>query len=230
MKTCSAHTSPSSTAQPVAPEMAPHRPLAAAVCRGLDLILGGAMLVLLAAPLAVLLVLVKLTSRGPAIYRQVRVGRGGRPFVIYKLRTMRVDAEAATGPIWARRADPRCTPLGHFLRRWCLDELPQLINVLRGDMSLVGPRPERPYFVREFSQRLPHYNERHQVRPGMTGWAQVNGWRGDTSLEKRLEFDLYYAHHWSVGLYLQILLLTPLRVVVEKQNENPARHNTQQAA
>jgi exopolysaccharide biosynthesis polyprenyl glycosylphosphotransferase len=187
-----------------------------AICRTIDIAFSVVLLVLLAIPILVLMLLVKLTSRGPAIYHQERIGLGGQPFVIYKFRTMRPDAEMATGPIWAKRADPRCTPLGHFLRRWCLDELPQLVNVLRGDMSLVGPRPERPYFVQEFSRRIPDYNQRHQIRPGMTGWAQVNGWRGDSSLEKRIEFDLYYVRHWSVWFNLRILLFTPFRLLVDR--------------
>jgi lipopolysaccharide/colanic/teichoic acid biosynthesis glycosyltransferase len=129
---------------------------------------------------------------------------------------MRVDAEAETGPVWATRSDPRRTVIGIVLRRFCLDELPQLFNVLRGEMSLVGPRPERPYFVQAFSQKLPGYNQRHQVLPGITGWAQINGWRGHSSIEERLEFDLFYIRNRSVLFDLRILLLTPFRVLVEK--------------
>jgi lipopolysaccharide/colanic/teichoic acid biosynthesis glycosyltransferase len=128
---------------------------------------------------------------------------------------MRVDAEDETGPVWSKPGDPRCTTVGFLLRRFCLDELPQLFNVLRGEMSLVGPRPERPCFVQEFAGRLPGYQQRHQVLPGITGWAQINGWRGDTSIEKRLEFDLYYVQHWSVPFNLRIMLFTPYRVLVE---------------
>jgi exopolysaccharide biosynthesis polyprenyl glycosylphosphotransferase len=184
--------------------------------RLVDIAGAAAMLLVLGLPMLLVALLVKLTSRGPAIYRQQRIGLGGRPFVIYKFRTMGLDAELATGPVWAKRGDPRCTLLGHLLRRWCIDELPQLFNVLKGDMSLVGPRPERPYFVKEFSEEYPVYAQRHQVLPGMTGWAQVNGWRGDTSLEKRLEFDLYYVRHWSVGFNLKILLLTPWRLLIDR--------------
>lgn len=184
--------------------------------RMVDIAGASAMLLVLGLPMLVVALLVKLTSRGPAIYKQQRIGLGGRPFVIYKFRTMGLDAELATGPVWAKRGDPRCTLLGHLLRRWCIDELPQLLNVLRGDMSLVGPRPERPYFVKEFSEKYPVYAQRHQVLPGMTGWAQVNGWRGDTSLEKRLEFDLYYVRHRTVGFNLKILLLTPWRLLSDR--------------
>jgi len=125
-----------------------------------------------------------------------------------KFRTMRVDAERETGPVWARPDDPRRTRLGTFLRRFSLDELPQLWNVLRGEMSLVGPRPERPSFVEEFRRRVPGYMLRHKVKAGITGWAQINGWRGSTSIEKRIEYDLYYIERWSVGLDLKILLQT----------------------
>jgi lipopolysaccharide/colanic/teichoic acid biosynthesis glycosyltransferase len=131
---------------------------------------------------------------------------------------MRVDAETQSGPVWSKLGDPRRTGIGIILRRYSLDELPQLVNVLRGEMSLVGPRPERPSFVQSFSQRIPTYNRRHQVVPGITGWAQINGWRGDTSIEKRLEFDLYYIRNWSVLFNIWILLLTPFAVLVE-QNE-----------
>jgi len=120
-------------------------------------------------------------------------------------------AEAVTGPIWAGDEDPRCTPLGRHLRRFDIDELPQLWNVLRGEMSLVGPRPERPYFVDQFKHRYPHYMLRHKVKSGITGWAQVNGWRGNTSLEKRIEFDLYYIENWSLNLDVKILWLTLVR-------------------
>lgn len=174
------------------------------------------MLCLLAVPMLAVALLIKLTSRGPVIYRQERTGWGGKPFVMYKFRTMHLDAEADSGPVWAKRNDPRRTTLGVLLRRLSIDELPQLFNVLRGEMSLVGPRPERPYFVQRFSLRVPAYNQRHQVRPGITGWAQVNGWRGDSSIEKRLEYDLFYVNNPSVWLNLRIMLVTPLRVLVER--------------
>jgi len=135
----------------------------------------------------------------------------GSPFTVYKFRSMYHDAEARTGPVWARDEDPRCTPVGRLLRRFDLDELPQLVNVLKGEMSLVGPRPERPYFVEQFKHRYPQYMLRHKVKSGITGWAQVNGWRGNTSLEKRIEYDLYYIENWSLGLDFKIMWLTLAR-------------------
>ena len=189
---------------------------AAVVSRGLDVVVSALLLCVLALPMLLIALLVKLTSRGPVVYMQERAGLGGKPFVIFKFRTMRADAEAESGPIWAKSSDPRRTAIGIVLRRFCLDELPQLFNVLRGEMSLVGPRPERPCFVRKFAQRLPAYHQRHQVLPGITGWAQINGWRGNSSIEERLEFDLFYVRNWSVLFDLKILLLTPIRVLVEK--------------
>jgi exopolysaccharide biosynthesis polyprenyl glycosylphosphotransferase len=191
------------------------RRIAFRVSRLLDVAIATLLLAVLAVPMLLVAALIKLTSRGPALYRQERSGLGGRLFVILKFRTMRDDAEAETGPIWSKRGDPRCTRPGNLLRRYSIDELPQLINVLRGEMSLVGPRPERPFFVDKFARQLPDYRRRLDVLPGITGWAQINGWRGDSSLEKRLEFDLYYIRNWSVAFNLGILLLTPLRVLVE---------------
>jgi lipopolysaccharide/colanic/teichoic acid biosynthesis glycosyltransferase len=141
------------------------------------------------------------------IYRQVRTGRYGRPFTIYKLRSMRLNAEAS-GAQWAVSGDPRRLKVGAFMRENNLDELPQFWNVLVGDMSLVGPRPERPELIRKFEKEIPHYNPRHEVRPGITGWAQVNGLRGNTSLVERIKYDLYYIENWSLWFDLQILLLT----------------------
>ncbi len=179
--------------------------------RALDLVLATAALVLLAPLMLILAVAIKLTSPGPIFYRQLRMGLGGRPFWMWKFRSMRVDAEADTGPRWAAKDDPRCTPIGKFMRRWSLDELPQLFNVLLGDMSLVGPRPERGVFVERFRHQVPNYAQRHQVKAGITGWAQVNGWRGNTSLGRRVQYDLYYITHWSLWLDLKILWLTLLR-------------------
>jgi exopolysaccharide biosynthesis polyprenyl glycosylphosphotransferase len=159
-------------------------------------------ILLLAAPL------VKRSSPGPVFYRQTRCGIAGAPFTIYKLRTMPVDAEAETGPVWATPDDPRRTRLGEFLRQWNLDELPQFWNVLKGDMSLVGPRPERPHFVEQFKDGVGHYMTRHVSRPGMTGWAQVNGLRGDTSIQDRVQYDLYYLENWSLAFDLKILIQT----------------------
>ncbi len=186
----------------------PHYGLGRAAKRAMDLVLGTAALVALAPLMALLAVLVKLSSPGPVFFRQTRTGLGGRTFDMLKFRSMRIDAETQTGPVWARRGDDRCTPLGRFMRRWSLDELPQLFNVLAGDMSLVGPRPERGVFVDQFRRQIPGYQQRHQVKAGMTGWAQVNGWRGNTSLRRRVECDLYYIANWSVWLDLKILLLT----------------------
>ena len=159
---------------------------------------------------------IKWSSPGPVFYRQERMGLDGRPFWVYKFRSMRVDAEEVTGPNWAREDDPRCTPVGRFLRHWDMDELPQIWNVLKGDMWLVGPRPERPFFVDQFKRRFPRYMLRHKVKAGITGWAQVNGWRGNTSLEKRIEFDLYYIENWSVSLDLKIMWMTLFRGVLRE--------------
>ena len=151
---------------------------------------------------------IALTSGFPILYRQERMGLDGRRFRMLKFRTMRLDAETASGPRWATPDDPRRTRLGAFLRASSLDELPQLFNVLRGDMSLVGPRPERPSFVEEFRRRVPGYMLRHKVKAGITGWAQINGWRGNTSIEKRIEYDLYYIERWSLRFDLAILVQT----------------------
>ena len=176
--------------------------------RATDVVVGG-LAFILAAPLIVLITLAtRLSSPGPVLLRQERMGLDGRRFEMLKFRTMRADAEADTGPVWAREEDPRRTRLGAVLRRWSLDELPQLINVLRGEMSLVGPRPERPVFVEDFRRRIPGYMLRHKVKAGMTGWAQVNGWRGNTSLEKRLQYDLYYIERWSLAFDVKILVQT----------------------
>jgi putative colanic acid biosynthesis UDP-glucose lipid carrier transferase len=186
------------------------------ILRAVDLVLSLALLLLLAIPMLLLGLLIRVTSAGPMLYFQERVGRHGRRFTLVKFRTMRTNAEAETGPVWAKSGDSRCTRLGSLLRRSSLDELPQLFNVLGGDMSLVGPRPERPCFVREFVQEMPRYMDRHQVPPGITGWAQVNGWRGNTSIVKRLEHDLHYVEHRSLRLNLWILLVTPYRVLVDR--------------
>ena len=186
------------------------------VKRGLDAALSAAGLVILAVPLAIVALLVRWTSPGPVFYRQERMGLDGKAFTVYKFRSMRIDAEEVTGPVWADSDDPRATPLGRWLRRLDIDELPQLWNVLRGDMSLVGPRPERPFFVEQFKHRLPQYMLRHKVKAGITGWAQVNGWRGNTSLEKRLEYDLYYIENWSVTLDLKIIWLTVVRGLFQR--------------
>jgi Undecaprenyl-phosphate glucose phosphotransferase len=179
--------------------------------RAIDVAISATALVALSIPFAVIALLVKKTSKGPVFYTQERMGLDGKAFQVLKFRSMYQGAEDETGPVWARDNDPRCTPVGRWLRRLDLDELPQLLNVFRGDMSIVGPRPERPYFVEQFKHRIPQYMLRHKVKAGITGWAQVNGWRGNTSLEKRIEYDLYYIENWSVGLDLKIMWLTVLR-------------------
>jgi Undecaprenyl-phosphate glucose phosphotransferase len=188
----------------------------AIVKRGIDIALGGAFMSLLALPFSLIALTIRLTSPGPVFYRQERMGLDGKAFTVFKFRSMYHDAERDTGPIWARDDDPRCTPIGRLLRRFDLDELPQLWNVLTGDMSLVGPRPERPFFVDQFKHRIPQYMLRHKVKSGITGWAQVNGWRGNTSLEKRIEYDLYYIENWSVSLDLKIMWLTLVRGVFQR--------------
>jgi exopolysaccharide biosynthesis polyprenyl glycosylphosphotransferase len=178
------------------------------VKRSLDVAISGTSLLALSPLLAAIAAAIRLEDGGPVFYRQVRMGLDGRPFEIVKFRSMKVGAEDESGPTWAVREDPRRTRTGRLLRRTSLDELPQLWNVLRGEMSLVGPRPERPEFVRAFKDEFPQYMLRHRVRAGITGWAQVNGWRGNTSLTKRIEYDLYYIENWSLSLDIKILWLT----------------------
>jgi len=166
--------------------------------------------VLLAPLMLVVAVLIKLTSRGPVLYRQMRVGLNGKPFVLYKFRSMRQDAEADTGAVWAAKDDPRVTPLGRWLRRLRIDEVPQLFNVLRGEMAIVGPRPERPEFVKTLTEKLPFYQQRHSVRPGITGWAQINHKYTDTLEDTliKLEYDLYYIKNMSLALDGYIIFQT----------------------
>ena len=160
--------------------------------------------------------LVKLTSRGPVLFKQERMTLDGDIFPMYKFRTMNVYTDGTNEKGWTKKDDPRITPLGKFLRKTSLDEFPQLWNVLRGDMSLVGPRPERPMYIQEFRKKVPAYMLRHKMKAGITGWAQVNGWRGDTSIAKRIEFDLYYIRHWSVWFDIKILILTFVRGFINK--------------
>jgi|PersoiStandDraft_1058852.scaffolds.fasta_scaffold06247_4 exopolysaccharide biosynthesis polyprenyl glycosylphosphotransferase len=181
------------------------------VKRGLDIALSLAGLAALALLLPFIALAIKISDRGSVFYSQRRMGLDGRSFRMWKFRSMRPDAEEESGAVWARPADPRRTAVGAFLRRWSIDELPQLYNVLKGDMSLVGPRPERPEFVAEFKDRFPQYMLRHRVRAGITGWAQVHGWRGSTSLAKRIEYDLYYIENWSLALDFRILWMTLVR-------------------
>ncbi|MDO4632292.1 MAG: undecaprenyl-phosphate glucose phosphotransferase [Eubacteriales bacterium] len=160
--------------------------------------------------------LIKLTSPGPLIYKQERVGLHNQPFVMYKFRSMGVQKPSSEKTQWTVKNDPRVTPVGKFLRKTSIDELPQLINVLKGEMSLIGPRPERPQFVEKFREEIPRYMVKHQVRPGMTGWAQVNGFRGDTSIRKRIDCDLYYIENWTMGLDIKILFLTVYKGFINK--------------
>lgn len=160
--------------------------------------------------------LVKATSKGPLIFKQERVGLHNKPFWMYKFRTMYVQTEEEEKKGWTQKNDPRVTSVGKFLRKTSLDEFPQLFNVLKGDMSLVGPRPERPQYVEKFREEIPRYMIKHQVRPGMTGWAQVNGLRGDTSIRKRIELDLFYIENWSVSFDIRILFLTVFKGFVNK--------------
>ena len=186
----------------------PHFGMNIFVKRAMDIALAAVGLVLLSPFLCVLALLVKLTSPGPIFYRQERCGLNGKPFMMLKFRSMRADAEQQCGAVWTIKDDPRRTRFGTFIRKTSLDELPQLINVLRGDMSLVGPRPERPVFIQKFQKTIPNYTARHAVKAGITGWAQVNGWRGNTSLRKRIQYDLYYITHWTPWLDLKIMWMT----------------------
>lgn len=191
-----------------------HTPLEgsnAVIKRCMDIVGAMVLLVLLSPMLAILALLVRMGSGpGPILFRQLRTSLGGTTFEMLKFRTMPVNAEAATGPVWASKDDARATPLGKFMRAWSLDELPQFWNVLMGDMSLVGPRPERPELVDRFKTKIPRYMLRHHAKAGITGWAQVNGLRGRTSLRKRVQFDMYYICNWTLGFDVQILFLTIL--------------------
>jgi len=178
--------------------------------RAFDLAVTSLALIVFSPLMLAIAVAIWLEDRGPIFYRQVRMGLDGKPFEIVKFRSMRVGAETLSGAVWAEKDDPRRTRIGRVIRAWSLDELPQLWNVLVGDMSVVGPRPERPQFVEQFRAEFPHYMLRHKVRAGMTGWAQVHGWRGNTSVRMRIEHDLYYIENWSLGLDVKILFMTVL--------------------
>ena len=181
-----------------------------------DFLISAAILLLISPLLLIISVLVKATSSGPIFYRQQRLSWNGRKFTMYKFRTMPVDSEQSTGAVWTTSGDKRATPVGSFLRKTSLDELPQFWNVLRGDMSIVGPRPERPVFVEKFKDEIPRYMQKHMVKAGITGWAQVNGWRGDTDLQSRIEHDLYYIDNWSLWLDLKIIFMTVFKGLVHK--------------
>lgn len=176
--------------------------------RGIDLVIATVALIIFSPIMLAVAIAIWLEDRGPIFYRQVRMGLDGKPFEIVKFRSMRVGAENETGAKWAERDDPRRTKIGRLIRAWSLDEFPQLFNVLLGDMSVVGPRPERPQFVEQFRAEFPQYMLRHKVRAGMTGWAQVHGWRGNTSIRMRIEHDLYYIENWSLMLDMKILFMT----------------------
>lgn len=179
-------------------------------------IVGSLCLILLTSPIMLIAALgVRLSSPGPIIFRQERVGLHNKPFPMYKFRSMRVNAAQDTG--WSRNQDPRKTKFGAIIRKLSIDELPQLFNVLKGDMSLVGPRPEIPHFVEQFKDEIPLYMVKHQVRPGITGWAQINGLRGDTSIVDRIRYDIYYIENWSIFFDLKILLMTPLKGIVNQE-------------
>lgn len=184
--------------------------------RTMDIVLGFIALILGFIPMLVIAVIIKCTSKGPVIFSQVRVGKHGREFKMFKFRSMYLEDPEKEKDEWTTKGDKRVTPIGRFIRKTSLDELPQLFNVLGGSMSLVGPRPERPQFVEKFREEVPRYMVKHQVRPGMTGWAQIKGYRGDTSIKKRIEYDLYYIENWSVGLDIKILFLTIFKGFINK--------------
>lgn len=184
--------------------------------RSIDIVGAAVCLLLFSVPMLIVALAIKLTSKGPVIFSQVRVGLHNREFKMYKFRSMVVQETTKEAGEWTTKNDSRVTGIGRIIRRTSIDELPQLINVLKGDMSLVGPRPERPKFVEKFKEEVPRYMIKHQVRPGMTGWAQINGYRGDTSIRKRIEYDLHYIENWSIGLDIKILFLTIFKGFINK--------------
>ena len=184
--------------------------------RAFDIVGSIVLILLFSLPMLVVAILVKATSPGPLIYKQERVGLHNKPFKMFKFRSMEVQEDAKEKQAWTVKNDPRVTPVGKFIRKTSLDELPQFFNVLRGEMSLVGPRPERPFWVEKFKEEIPRYMIKHQVRPGITGWAQVNGYRGDTSIRLRIDCDLYYIENWTFSLDIKILFLTIFKGFVNK--------------
>ena len=188
----------------------------AALKRLMDIIGSLAAIILSSPVMLVCAIIIKVSSPGPLIFRQERVGLHNRPFTMYKFRSMVVQEANKESKAWTVRDDPRVTPVGRFMRKTSIDELPQLFNVLKGEMSLVGPRPERPYYVEKFQEEIPRYMVKHQVRPGMTGWAQIHGYRGDTSIRRRIDYDLYYIENWTIGLDFKILVLTVFNGFVNK--------------
>ena len=188
----------------------------AMIKRAMDIV-GSICGIIVTSPLMLMMcLLIKLTSPGPLIYKQERVGLHNRTFRMYKFRSMEIQPESEEKKAWTVKNDPRVTGIGKFMRHTSIDELPQLFNILKGDMSLVGPRPERPFFVEKFREEIPRYMVKHQVRPGLTGWAQVNGYRGDTSIRKRIECDLYYIENWSIGFDVKIIFLTFFKGFINK--------------
>ena len=184
--------------------------------RAMDIVGSICCIILFSPVMLVTAVMIKLTSPGPLIFTQVRVGLHNKPFRMYKFRSMEVQSPSEEKKGWTTRNDPRVTKVGRFIRKTSIDEMPQFFNVLKGDMSLVGPRPERPQYVEKFREEIPRYMVKHQVRPGVTGWAQVNGYRGNTSIRKRIDHDIYYIENWTVGLDIKILILTVFKGFVNK--------------
>ncbi len=184
--------------------------------RTIDIVGSLLLIILFSIPMAVVASIIKITSPGPLIFKQERVGLHNKPFMMYKFRSMEIQEASKEKQAWTVQNDPRVTPIGRFIRKTSLDELPQFFNVLKGDMSLVGPRPERPFFVEKFKEEIPRYMIKHQVRPGITGWAQVNGYRGDTSIRMRIDCDLYYIENWTLGMDIKILFLTIFKGFVNK--------------
>ncbi len=184
--------------------------------RVFDIIVSLACIIVISPIMIVTALIIKITSPGPTIFKQERIGLNKKPFNMYKFRSMHVQKHEEEKCQWTKANDPRKTKFGSFIRKVSIDELPQLFNVLKGDMSLVGPRPERPFFVDKFKEEIPKYMVKHQVRPGITGWAQVNGWRGDTSIEKRIECDIYYIENWNFWMDIKIMFLTVFKGFVNK--------------
>lgn len=188
----------------------------AAMKRIVDIAGSAAGIIVLSPLMVIISIAVRCSSKGPLIFKQERVGLHNKPFMMYKFRTMKVQTEEAEKKEWTKKNDPRVTCIGKFLRCTSLDELPQLFNIFAGNMSLVGPRPERPFFVEKFKEEIPRYMIKHQVRPGLTGWAQINGYRGDTSINKRIECDLYYIENWTMWLDFKIMFLTLFKGFINK--------------
>jgi len=184
--------------------------------RAFDICFSAFVLLVISPIMGLITLLIRMTSPGPIFFIQERIGLNGQPFRMYKFRTMRTSSSSESDTRWTTEADPRRTWLGSFLRKTSLDELPQFINVLKGDMSVVGPRPERPHFVQQFQQEIGRYNHRHCLKVGITGWAQVNGWRGDTSINKRIEYDLYYLQNWSLAFDLRIIVMTVFSALISR--------------